>query len=417
MARREKKRKYNSSSSGTGQLQPDIEDIDYDSMGMEDKINLILSKVTVNENRLRTVDQKCDKMFDKVYSHGKKLSEMSNVVVSHDDRMRLLEYKSIELEARSRRNNVLFYGLREARAQQDCKRLLCDFLQVEMGINVSESDMSRAHRLGKFNQTKTRPIIAAFQDYNIAEKIIKNGHTLREKVYSVSRDYPVEITRARKTLWPQYKRLKQENPLAKVAIVYPAKLISNGELVTDMFPEWDAVLRGSRIDLGHPSQQSYANKLSSIPNGPYQTMPMSNEPRPNHEITSIAANTDSGNRMEVTYDEPFGTPGTAQVISDAGPSQEQTSQREETAGDDQNIASGTSGASGSNSAASSSGSGFKTPSTTGNVNPRSQSAGRSRPKSKTRGGSVPRSTSRSRLKMGETDSGTNENPAQTESSA
>ena len=51
------------------------------------------------------------------------------------------------------------------------------------------------------------------------------------------------------------------------------------------------------------------------------------------------------------------------------------------------------------------------------MNPRSQSAGRSRPKSKTRGGSVSRSTSRSRLKMGETDSGTNENPAQTESSA
>ena len=94
--------------------------------------------------------------------------------------------------------------------------------------------MSRAHRLGKFNQTKTRPIIAAFQDYNIAEKIIKNGHTLREKVYSVSRDYPVEITRARKTLWPQYKRLKQENPLAKVAIVYPAKLISNGELAVKL---------------------------------------------------------------------------------------------------------------------------------------------------------------------------------------
>ena len=137
LTRREKNQKYNSSSSGTGQLQPDIEDIDYDSMGMEDKINLILSKVTVNENRLRAVDQKCDKMFDKVYSHGKKLSEMSNVVVSHDDRMRLLEYKSIELEARSRRNNVLFYGLREARAQQDCKRLLCEFLQVEMGINVS----------------------------------------------------------------------------------------------------------------------------------------------------------------------------------------------------------------------------------------------------------------------------------------
>lgn len=169
-SRRDKKRKYNSSSSGPSQLLGEqVEEIDYSTMDMDDKINLILSKVTLNENRFRSME----KMFDRVYTHGKKLSEMGSVIVSHEDRMRLLEYKSIELEARSRRNNVLFYGLRESRQSQDCKRMLCEFLNVEMGITVSESDMSRAHRLGRYNQSKTRPIIAAFQDFNIAEKIIK----------------------------------------------------------------------------------------------------------------------------------------------------------------------------------------------------------------------------------------------------
>ena len=226
---------------------------------MDEKLNLILSTVTLNENRFRHVEQ----MFDKVYTHGKKLSKMSSVLISYEDRMRLLEYKSIELEARSRRNNVLFYGLKEVRRLQDCKAIICHFLSNAMGITVSESDMSRAHRLGRFSPTKSRPIIAAFQDFNIAEKIVKQGHILRETEFSVSRDYPIEITRARKTLWPQYKDLKQEHPLSKVAIVYPAKLVMNGSVVTDLFPEWDEILRGSRIDMSHPSQQAYASKTGS----------------------------------------------------------------------------------------------------------------------------------------------------------
>ena len=81
---------------------------------------------------------------------------------------------------------------------------------------------------------------------------------LRDSNFSVSKDYPAEITRASRTLWPSYKRLKQQNPGAKVTIVYSAKLIMNGTVVNDLFPEWDSIMRGSRIDLNHPSQQNYS---------------------------------------------------------------------------------------------------------------------------------------------------------------
>ena len=421
--RREKKRKYNSSSSGPSQLSVgQDEDIDYSTLDTDEKINLILSKVTLNESRFQSME----KMFDKVYTHGKKLSEMSSVMVSQEERMRLLEYKSIELESRSRRNNVLFYGLqesRQSRQMQDCKRMLCEFLSEEMGITVNESVMSRAHRLGRYNQSKTRPIIAAFQDFNIAEKIIKNGHILREYVYSVSRDYPVEITRARKTLWPQYKRLKQENPLSKVAIVYPAKLIMNGKLVADMFPEWDDILRGSRIDLGHPSQQAYASKFGSTTMPP-TTMTneahqrLSNGSRPNQDIVT---NPDSDNYMEVANEGTSEHPRPEQVISDASSNQDEISQQGAGAGNMQNmqnITSNTSsGSSNSNPAAQSAGSGFKTPSSTGNPISRSLSQGRSRSQSRGGGRPTSRSISRNRLKTGDTVSGTPEGHTQTENSA
>ena len=75
--RRDKKRKFNSSSSAGEQLLFDGDDeSDYSTMPTDEKLNLILSKVTLNENRFRRLEQ----MFDKVYGQGKKISQMSSVM-------------------------------------------------------------------------------------------------------------------------------------------------------------------------------------------------------------------------------------------------------------------------------------------------------------------------------------------------
>lgn len=50
---------------------------------------------------------------------------------------------------------------------------------------------------------------------------------------------------------------EQNNPFAKVSVGYPAKLIMNGHVCFDLFPEWDTIITGSRIDSKHPSQQKY----------------------------------------------------------------------------------------------------------------------------------------------------------------
>ena len=71
---------------------------------------------------------------------------------------------------------------------------------------------------------------------------------LKGTPYGISRDYPQEITHARQKLWPQYKAAR-ENPLNRVTIGYPAKLIVNGVVVCDLFPEWNSVNKGSRISL------------------------------------------------------------------------------------------------------------------------------------------------------------------------
>ena len=77
----------------------------------------------------------------------------------------------------------------------------------------------------------------AFQEYRLTERIVSQAHILKETKFGVSCDHPIEITRGQKTLWPDFKQVKALNPSAKVAISYPAKLMVNGRVVKDLFPE------------------------------------------------------------------------------------------------------------------------------------------------------------------------------------
>ena len=167
------------------------------------------------KKRLKRVESMCGSAME----NSKRLSKVETVINSHEDRVRLLEYKSIDLEARSRRNNILFYGFSESK-NENYKIKIIEMVQEELEIDLNESDISRAHRLGRYDATKKRPVIVAFQSYTVTESIMKQGHRLKDTVYSISRDYPLEITRARQTLWPDYKQIKSNDPNAKVAIIH-----------------------------------------------------------------------------------------------------------------------------------------------------------------------------------------------------
>ena len=52
----------------------------------------------------------------------------------------------------------------------------------------------------------------------------------------------------RKVLWSNVKEIKSKTPAARVTIPYPAKLLVNGVVMDDMFPDGGSVVGGYRID-------------------------------------------------------------------------------------------------------------------------------------------------------------------------
>lgn len=78
------------------------------------------------------------------------------------------------------------------------------------------------------------------------------AHCLKQKPFSLGYDLPKEINEARKKLWDEVKRIKAKTPKAKCQILYPAKLMVEGKIVRDEFPDWGNVIQVNRItDFSH----------------------------------------------------------------------------------------------------------------------------------------------------------------------
>ena len=229
----------------------DRTDLDvFKNMSIDDKLVTLYTKVSSIEN-----------MGERLAMTEQTLGELQGEFISTSRRIKLLEYKSIDAEARNRRCNLIFKGISEMGDDEDCVGLIKDFISNNLELDSDDFFIQRAHRIGRKqtnrrghrksnrelnSQTQPRPIIVAFRDFPDTELILENTSRLRSTpALSVYRDYPKEIAEARKVLWPRFKAAKKEKLIA--SIKFPAKLMVGGQLVCDMFPDWFEVLRDSRI--------------------------------------------------------------------------------------------------------------------------------------------------------------------------
>ena len=173
-------------------------------------------------------------------------------------RIKLLEYKSIDIEARNRRHNLIFRGIKENPfIKEDCTLVVHKFVGEHLKVEF-EPYIQRAHRLGNLQRGRRnrqagqqqfpRPIIACFRDYQDVEAILANAYKLVNTSFGINRDYPKEILDARAELLPLYKSERQKYPRGSVYVGFPAKLVVNRRVLVDKFPDWHAVLRKSRTE-------------------------------------------------------------------------------------------------------------------------------------------------------------------------
>ena len=107
-------------------------------------------------------------------------------------------------------------------------------IENEMRIENARRDMRlhRAHRIGRFINGKTRPIVAQFVLYPDRERVRKAGSVLREanSKYGVSQRFPKEIQDRRKALVPIMKQARNEGKDAYIVVdkLYIDKVLYRG---------------------------------------------------------------------------------------------------------------------------------------------------------------------------------------------
>ncbi|CAG2203008.1 unnamed protein product [Mytilus edulis] len=160
---------------------------------------------------------------------GEENGNVSNIIIQE------LKAEVLDLKCRSMSDNLVFSGLAFQR-EESCKLKIQNFLLNELDIPYNVN-LGSVHRFGKPGLNGARPIVAKFIHRDELEDVLKNTFKLKGKTFGISEQFPIEIERKRKELYPVMKMAKNEEiKLAKedrggLAVAYKNHLKDNIEYI------------------------------------------------------------------------------------------------------------------------------------------------------------------------------------------
>ena len=113
-----------------------------------------------------------------------------------ETRLKLLEYKSIDMEARSIRNNLIFSGHHESKSggNEDPLRIIREFINNKLNMDSARVGIVEARRIGRRivarsqGPPRCRAILVTFTDLRDVNAIMDNAKLLSGTSFGISRD-------------------------------------------------------------------------------------------------------------------------------------------------------------------------------------------------------------------------------------
>ncbi|CAG2234765.1 unnamed protein product [Mytilus edulis] len=253
-------------------IEKEVQKID----GIKEGLSNLSTRVQTNEetiveiqDRNSKVEESVEKMGQIVHTIVDKYSANAEEISQIKDRMETIgedngtssniaikELKAdmLDLKCRSMSDNLVFSGLAFQR-EESCQLKIQNFLLNELDIPY-KVNLGSVHRFGKPGLNGARPIVAKFIHRDELEDVLKNTFKLKGKQFGISEQFPIEIERKRKELYPVMKKAKKEGK--KVKLVRD-KLYINGKPHVSL----DTKPNGTEyrdVLLRQAQQNSYRNK-------------------------------------------------------------------------------------------------------------------------------------------------------------
>ncbi len=148
-------------------------------------------------------------------------SKVSTLSAKIDDDRRwkgLVRQRVIELEDRSRRDNLVIDGLNDESKESsiDCEKKVVKYMKNSLKVeNAEDISIGRVHRLGRFKEGKTRQTIVKFDKFKDREKVwSKRSKAPRGK--ALKENFSKETEKERSILFPIMKAARNLKYFAKL---------------------------------------------------------------------------------------------------------------------------------------------------------------------------------------------------------
>ena len=211
-----------------------------------EKLEIIEEMVRENNKSLKEAQTEIRKVKEENVKLREKVTSLEEKVAILDsqlggEKFEKLESRVIDIQARSMRDNLVFFNVEETENEQtNTEDLVHGIIKDKMGIEENV-EFERVHRMGakwkRSGERRIRPIVAKFSSHKIKEKVKFAAKNLAATNIGVSEQFPPEIEAKRKELWPAYKQAKREGKKAKLVV---DKLYVDNQLVilkkTEMAP-------------------------------------------------------------------------------------------------------------------------------------------------------------------------------------
>ena len=143
---------------------------------------------------------------------GKLHNQVQELLAEHKQ----LREHNLKLESHSRRDNLVLDGIGETPGEndRDCLHKVYDVLQHKLEIPEARNiKIVRCHRLGPFRKDsqRPRPIIFKLHWFGDRQTIWGARRKLKGSNVYLSENFPAEIERRRKILWPIVKEARRQD--------------------------------------------------------------------------------------------------------------------------------------------------------------------------------------------------------------
>ena len=137
-------------------------------------IDIVENEKFILEQQQDVTKSKMDEIKEELDTCKNDLSNMSRL---YHDTMTLANHN----EQYSRRNNIRIFGIPQITPDEDCTKVVIDFVQHNLELDITSSDIIGAHRVGKKHKYKPQAIIVKFLRKSTKHRVISNRYKLKGK--------------------------------------------------------------------------------------------------------------------------------------------------------------------------------------------------------------------------------------------